>query len=256
MTMRMGPRAVTFTGGSGGGGGGGQTDWLGPLTMDPAAFVQASAQDPGANMGSIQIAGVEAEGSTWLRLDSRRDAGGAVLANGVRIQGVLTDIAAGDFVMGGDIVLQFIDNATGKPTGPAGSLSGLYGGPVYVDGADAETAAYVTQTIGPNASSPTNMALFPEKHTGFDTQITGPLASDGDLMEGRERFFFAFERIGTTLRLYLWGKEGCPKLVGSETVTAGAGQVGYRIESWNANTLRCVAHLRFASGVTLPWQGA
>lgn len=256
MLDSMTPRSVTLSGGGGGGGGGGQGDWLGPLTMAAADFAQASDQDPGANMGSIQLTEVELEGSTWLRLDSRRDSAGGALGNAVRIQGALASVDAGDFVVGGEVVLQFIDNATGKPLAPTGSLSGLYGGPTFVDGADAETADYSTLTIGPNASSPTTLALFAEEHTGFDTQITGPLTSSGDLLQGRSRFYFAFERIGTTLRTYLWAKGTVPQLVGTDTVTALAGQFGLRIESWNTNTLRCVAHLRFDATAALPWQGA
>lgn len=177
-------------------------------------------------------------------------------ASGGRAQGLLLNVAAGDFCHGLRVYLQVPAKAFGASLGDTVEF-----GAVHVDGTDASTAdwrgiiaEYTSGNVWPQTPTIYRMegTTAPNKWTTFTSYAS--LGSPWDYIVQMDVWLI---RSGTTLSAYVARAGDAPQLVYSWTVGTGAGMIGARFQMYaetSANTyyMGILAHSGSATA-TPPW---
>lgn len=262
---------------SGGGGGAGTPGPQGPTGPEgpegppgPAGsstgldFMSVNATET-FTLAAWQDAGAVGGATTVQRLLLDTDRGVAcrpnVLANGsaatgARAQGLLLNVASGDFCHGLRVYLQ----VPGKPFAATFGDSAEFG-VVFVDGIDASTASWYGVIADYAASSnwPQTPTLYRMQSTSGANRWTSYDAYTSLLTPwpSAVQMDVWLIRSGTTLSAYAAQAGDPPQFVHSWTVGTGAGMVGARFQMYaafveNAYRLGILAHSGAASA-TPPW---
>lgn len=262
---------------SSGGGGAGTPGPPGPEGPEGPAGPQGAAGQPAGfdfmsvnatdtfTLAAWQDAGAVGGATTVQRFLLDTDRGVAcrpnVLANGgaatgTRAQGLLLNVAAGDFCHGLRVYLQVPARAFNTNLGDTVEF-----GAVYVDGASASTASWygiIAEYTAGNVWPSTPTIYRMESTSGSPRWTTfSAYTSIGSPWDYAVEMDVWLARSGTTLSAYVARAGEAPQFVYSWTVGTGAGMIGARFQMYaessaNAYRLGITAHSGAASA-TPPW---
>lgn len=168
-----------------------------------------------------------------------------------RSMGILRSIAAGDFRVG----MRYLVARPGVAIAATSSI--LVGGPVFVDGADPDTASWYGVAYYLSGSTTRTADIYSFKNEAgahrFDAYDGGYALQSGGISWTEVDVFL--ERIGTTLNVYMGPVRSPGWLYGTFTVTAGAGLIGLRSQVLNNATdeLDLTLTAYRAGLASLPW---
>lgn len=169
-----------------------------------------------------------------MRTDVADD--GATATNGARVQGLLTEVAAGNFWIGARFSIDRV--GVGLLETPAEAFYEAIA--VFVDGQDA--AADDWHGIGWYWSASTFLGQQIERYeaSGFDNRARATIMNAPGVGLGPFDVFFVRE--GTTLSIRVGQAGGVPQIAHSWTVTDEAGCIGFRVQHFSTADLQVVTH--------------
>lgn len=186
-----------------------------------------------------------------IRMRTDKAADGVTDTDGDRVQGLLHAVDAGNFIVG----IRVAFDATATPITDA--ISTLEGTVVFVDGDSVADDSFVGMGHYWTATymrSPTtfrrlqNVAGANRFETGTANTLVSSPAWGGGV------FDFFFVRSGTDLRGYVGAPGAIPQLAYTWTVSAGAGQLGVRIQHSAGTPVDLMAVIQaYRVFTTLPW---
>ncbi len=234
----------------------GPFDFMAASATQP--FTLADWQDAGSVGGGTTVTRTLIGGGRGIVMDAAHDAAGDAIT-GLRSQGLLRNVAAGDFCHGFRMYL-FTDVEIAQTLGDTVAF-----GAAYVDGLNAGTASWYGVTLSyahGGVWPPLNPVFYRESSTAgsgrWDT------TSSSTLMYSTP-WYYAVQfdawlvRSGTSLTAYIARPGDPPQLFHTWTVSAGAGMVGLRFQvsaafSNNPYYVGLLAHSG-SETATPPWAG-
>lgn len=245
-SKRQGPPGTPGTPGS--------SAWLDWLSVDPTTtYTLTDWQDAGSVGGATPVKRTLLDTDRGVACQPNLLPSG-IAATGARAQGLLLDVAAGDFCHGLRIYFQVPAKAFGVSLGDTVEFGG-----VYVDGADASTANWfgvIAEYASGNVWPQTPTLYRMQSTSGANRWTTfSAYTSIGTPWDYLVQMDVWLVRSGTNLSAYVarWGE--APQLVYTWTVGAGAGMIGARFQMYaetaaNAYNMGILAH---SATTSPPW---